>query len=187
MKLFLSHATADGALVEVIKSRLTPFGVAVYVAEHDNKAGNHLPSKVETEIADSDLVVVLLTARGSSSNFVHQEIGFAHAKDKLVIPIVADDAGHPDLGFLAGAEYINLDPDEPDKAIQDLTDRIGGILQQHQHTEMERRRTEVERQRAALADEQQRRLQAEQLNSELMMAGGVLLVIGVIILAMGNQ
>jgi TIR domain len=187
MKLFLSHTTADGALVEIVKTRLVPFGVVVYVAEHDNKAGDHLPSKVETEIVDSDLVVVLLTARGSSSNFVNQEIGFAHAKGKLVIPIVADDAGHPDLGFLVGAEYINLDPDEPDKAIQHLTDRIGGILQQHHHAEMERHRAELERERAALAVEQQRRLQAEQLNNELMMVGGVLLVVGVIILAMGNQ
>ena len=68
------YRTADGALVETIKGRLVPFGVAVYVAEHDNKAGHHLPSKVETEIVDSDLVVVLLTARGSSSNFVNQEI-----------------------------------------------------------------------------------------------------------------
>ena len=174
MKLFLSHATADGGLVETILGRLVPFGIGVYAAEYDNKAGEHLPDKIKRAISEADLVVVLLTTHAGGSNFVQQEIGFALGQSKLVVPIVSNDAAHQDLGFLVGTEWINLDEDDPAKAMQELTNRVGEIAVLHHQNE--------------LALQRALRLQADQKHQEdLIFYGAVLVIIGAIILAMGNN
>jgi hypothetical protein len=46
MQLFLSHATADNALVALIHAEPAPLGTAVYLAEHDNQAGVNLHAKI---------------------------------------------------------------------------------------------------------------------------------------------
>ena len=88
MELFLSHATVDGRLVGLITDRLEPLGVSVYTAEYDNQAGKNVHAKVAEAIPRCDLVVVLLTAAGYDSKYVHQEIGYARRAGKLTIPLV---------------------------------------------------------------------------------------------------
>lgn len=124
MKLFLSHATQDSIFVDVIRQRLEPLNVKVYGAEFDNKAGANLLEKVRSEIRSSDWIVVLLTNAGHASVYVHQEIGFALAEKKLVIPIVTPEIARENLGMLNGTEYIVYDAADPDSAFHQLTQRI---------------------------------------------------------------
>lgn len=127
MKLFLSHATEDSELVKDIKNRLEPLGVNVYAAEFDNKSGESLTGKIQTEILSSDWMVVLLTDAGRSSVYVHHEIGFGLAQKKLVIPIVTPAIAKEDLGMLNGTEFIVYDVADPDSAFHQLTQRIDGL------------------------------------------------------------
>ena len=138
MKLFLSHATQDSDLVAVIRERLEPLGVNIYAAEFDNKAGASLRDKVHSEILACDWMVVLLTDVGHSSVYVHQEIGFALAQKKLVIPIVTPEIAKENLGMLNGAEYIVYNMAEPDSAFHQLTQRIDELARREAKLQKDR-------------------------------------------------
>lgn len=88
MELFLSHATADTALVSTLAVKLQPLGVRLYATEHDGQAGVNVHDKIKDAIRRSDLVIVLLTEAGYMSNYVMQEIGFSQQTNRLTIPIV---------------------------------------------------------------------------------------------------
>jgi len=157
MELFLSHATADADLVGLITSRLEPLGVVVYAAEHDNQAGTNVHAKVADALRRCDLMVVLLTAAGYNSHYVHQEIGFAQRANKLTIPMVTSVAARRGLGMLEGIEYIQVDEDEPSEALQKLSHRVAHIKHSRQ-----------------------------QRHDDLVVAALALVAIGIIIMALGD-
>lgn len=159
MQLFLSHATADGQIVDRIQAELTPLGASVYLAEHDNQAGVNVHAKIGDALRASDLVIVLLTQAGFDSRYVQQEIGAALNAGKLVIPLVAGTVARADLGMLQGVEYIVIDQGDPAEAMQRLSGRIANLQRQ--------RKTDLQRQQAA---------------RELMVVAGVaLVVIGIVL------
>ena len=161
MKLFLSHATLDAALVDLVKTRLEPLGVTVYAAEHDNKAGEDVHDKVRAEIRVCDLMVVLLSRDGHSSVYVQQEIGFGLAEGKMVIPIVSPEVEKADHGLLGNTEYIVLNESEPASGLQLLGQRIEELSKQH---------TQLQRQK-----------------DDLLFVAGMLVCIGVILLVMNEK
>jgi nucleoside 2-deoxyribosyltransferase len=115
---------------------LGDLGVNVYTAEHDVRPGEPVHDKIAKAIERSRIVVVLLTDRGYDSKYVHQEIGYAKAKNKLVIPIVTNKTRLRDLGMLQGLEYLEVDEDSPAAALNKLDQRVGALLrQQEQQTQ----------------------------------------------------
>lgn len=101
--------------------------MTVYLAEHDQRAGEVLVDKVLSALEQSDLVVALLTPAGHSSTFVQHEIAHARSKGKLVIPLVHTEVRGLDLGVLKGIEYIVLDPENPADALSHLAERVVGL------------------------------------------------------------
>jgi hypothetical protein len=129
MQIFLSHATADQHIAHEIRTRLGHLGVSVYLAEHDNQAGESLADKVTAALLASDLAVALLTPSGFSSVFVHQEMALARGAGKIVIPLVDRTIPNLDLGLFTGVEYIVLDPAHPAEALESLSERVAAIAQ----------------------------------------------------------
>jgi hypothetical protein len=127
MEIFLSHATADTTIVDAIRSRLSPLGVAVYATEHDGQAGVNVHAKIQAAIRRCDLMTVLLTSRGNNSHYVHQEIGYAKRDKKLIIPLVTADVASGGIGMLEGIEYIVVDDTDPTDALHLLSKRIESI------------------------------------------------------------
>jgi len=164
----MSHATADAALVNAIIARLRPLGVSVYATEHDGHAGVSVHEKVKAGLLRADLVVVLLTRSGYTSNYVMQEIGFAQRDGKLTIPIVTPDTRREDLGMLSGLEYIVVDEASPALGIESLALRIERIAHAHR-----------ERQSAELSQRQRRQ-------ENIQTAALVLAVVGIILLTMSE-
>ncbi len=123
-KAFLSHSMAPvdlGFVYEVARQALGR-NVTCYVAERDYQLGVHLPTKIEQNIRDSDCMVVFLTQGGHHSNWVNQEVGFAKACEKLIIPIV--EAGVIPTGFLVGLEYLPINRADPVQAMAILGDYL---------------------------------------------------------------
>lgn len=87
--------------------------MSAYLAEHDPQPGTLLADKVKHNIKRCDAFVVLLTDSTTSSSYVHQEIGYALAEDKLVIPLVQPGIGEDQLAMLQGVEYIEFDFGDP--------------------------------------------------------------------------
>jgi hypothetical protein len=167
--VFFSHSSADREWVQHLAHQARASGVKVYLAEHDVKPGERLSDKVVNAIETSNAMVVLLSRNSLQSVYVQQEIGVAHHAGKVVIPILMDDAAGSDLGLLNDREYIRLDPSAPGDALARLSTALGRLL---------------EHQQAQLAKE----LAAKQSRDEaLIVAGGVLLILGLVIISQGGQ
>jgi TIR domain-containing protein len=119
-KVFLSHSLADAAWVNRIAKDAAGVGIDVYLSEHDQRPGNMLAEKVQEAIRDSDAVVVLLTANSESSAYVQQEIGYAKALKKSVIPLVERSINKQKLAMLHGVEYIPFEFQNPEPGLAAL-------------------------------------------------------------------
>jgi len=119
-KVFLSHSASDGRWAKWIAAQAQLVGIAVYLYEHDPQPGTLIAAKVQQQIRDSDALVVLLTPLGHASPYVQQEIGFAEAAQKLIIPIVWPGVQARSLAMLQGKEYISIDPKNPTASLPTL-------------------------------------------------------------------
>jgi hypothetical protein len=152
-KVFFSHSMGQEDLEMVYEAvrdaRLR--GIACYVAERDQQLGVYLPDKIAAAILDSDCVVAFLTVGGSHSAWVQQEIAFAVAHGKQVIPVV--EKGQATTGFLTGVEYLPLDRAAPQPALQQLTSYLSGRKSERDDRRVAEadRRVVAAEQRAAVA------------------------------------
>lgn len=123
-KIFISHSNdrEDKSVVENISNALQKAGFTPYVAEKHPKLGSNLWGKIRDEICDSDLFMVLCTARGSESRDVGEEIGFARGKDKKIIPIIEKGVHAP--GSLLGEEYVLLDRKKIDDCMYRIIEHV---------------------------------------------------------------
>ena len=187
LRVFFSHSSQDADWVQRVGAQATAAGVEVYLAEHDVSPGQQLGEKVTEAIESSDTVIVLLSKNSLASIYVQQEIGVAHHAGKLVIPILMGEVIGTNLGILNGREYILLDPAVPHDGLSRLSAALTQLIdRQRQQVEAEaldrirQQREAQERLRHQLTEARQRSQQ-----QDLMVAGAVLLVVGLIIMSQG--
>jgi hypothetical protein len=118
--IFFSHSGADHQWAQWIAQAARNSGIGVYLFEHDPQPGRPLAEKIKASINSSDALVVLLTLRSQFSAYVQQEIGYAEAQRKLIIPLVWTGAQKPALAMLEGREYVPFDPARPHVALNTL-------------------------------------------------------------------
>src|SRR5438046_868245 len=98
--VFLSHSSKDRVWVQWIGANASTVGVDVYLYEHDPQPGVLVAEKVKQQIRSCDVVVVLLTENSLSSAYVQQEIGFAEACGKQIIPLLQPGVSGAALAML---------------------------------------------------------------------------------------
>jgi len=98
--VFISHAVGpdDYPLVVTIANLIYQNGMQAFVAEWNWQAGATVAQKVESQIEASDAVLAIITPNYTRASFANQEIGYAYAKKKLIIPLI--EAGTNVSGFL---------------------------------------------------------------------------------------
>lgn len=120
MDVFISYSTADTEDVQKIANRIRPIATPKYWDE-SKTPGQPVWSSIHKWIDASSCVVVLITdnvvSRGES---VHQEIGYAKAKGKSIIPLVASSVDKSRLGCLHDLTYVTWDGANPNDAIRAL-------------------------------------------------------------------
>ena len=115
--VFISHSTKDRGLVIALANVLTKFEVHVFVAEWYLTPDEPLDNNAFTHIDEADCIVVLLTEHGARSPWMQQEVNYALKSGKPLIPLVKKGAHQKDLAALQGREYIEYDPENPQKAL----------------------------------------------------------------------
>jgi TIR domain len=70
--------------------------------------GEYVSAKLQQAIARSNIVLVLLTHKSKQSPYVHQEIGYASAQKKPILPLVEEGVSKRVLGMLDGREYLSF-------------------------------------------------------------------------------
>lgn len=174
LNVFFSHSTHDPDWVTRIASQASAAGVDLYLAEHDVQVGENLSEKVTRAIEACDALIVLLSKHSLHSVYVQQEIGVAHHAGKFVIPILMEDVADQDLGILNGVEHIRLDPSDAHEALVCLSAVLSQLID-HQRREFEAQL------QSQLEDEIRRHSQ------DMLIAGGLLLVLALIIISQAGQ
>lgn len=102
-------------------------GVKPYLYEHGQRPGHSVADKVQQQVIASDAVVVLLTKTSATSAYVQQEIGFAVAHGKPVLPLIEKGMDATTLTMLDGVEHVTFDPDNPDTALGAMVREISRL------------------------------------------------------------
>ena len=100
--IFISYASEDQnkmkALRRAISMKYRGFKPIVVVDRRN--AGKPLTDKVKNGIKDTDYFMPIITRNSISNQWVNQEIGYAAAKDREIIPIVEDNIRDKLNGFI---------------------------------------------------------------------------------------
>ena len=98
-KVYISHSPADEDLALQLAAALWRVGLESYAALYNLSPAISLAERATFGLRNSECLVALLTAEGSSSPEVCQEIGLARGLDLLIIPLLEEGARLP---FLIG-------------------------------------------------------------------------------------
>lgn len=132
MKVFISYSVKDLRLVEFVAAQIKAQAEAVYWSR-DRVPGQDAWATIFRRIDASDCVIAVLTGnvleRGES---VHQEVGYAKGKGKMVIPLVGSSVPRNRLGCLHGITYLPLDRERFPEAMDRLKATLGAMAQQKQ-------------------------------------------------------
>jgi hypothetical protein len=129
LKIFISYSTNDFDVVEKLRATLlSEPGVKLYVADFDAPPGALLAQNINDNLRESDIFCVLWSRNAKESNWVQQEIGLAHAREKLIVPIVLDkDTQVP--GFIQDRKYIKA-YDGLEKALTSMSQYVRQVIEQ---------------------------------------------------------
>jgi len=113
-QVYVSHAPPDLGLVEELFSTVKnfPFGVHVALEEADSGSAR---KRLKGRLANSDVVVAVLTETAATDEWVNQEIGYAVAKGIPVLPLYEDDRYVG--GFIDDLEGVRIDRERPSVTI----------------------------------------------------------------------
>lgn len=124
-KVFVSHSVDDLGVVYQLKYWLELNGIETYLAELYPQPGVALADKVAGAIDQSHCVIGLITRAGGRSKWVNQELGYAKAKGKLIVPVV--EQGESLIGFVEGKEYVPFDRTNPADAISRVVEYLAQV------------------------------------------------------------
>jgi len=116
--IFLSHSTEDKEIAGMIKKKLDPFGIDVFLAHEDIEGGTDWTPRLHSEIKTCEIFIILLSTNYHASNFTDQELGMALAYGKPLIPISID--GTMPYGFMEKYQSMKCQPDITDMNIGKL-------------------------------------------------------------------
>lgn len=101
-KLFISYSDLDRNKMIALRKAIdkkSPEITAVVIADQ-KKPLETLSEKVIDGISKCDILIPILTANSIKNQWVNQEIGYAKAKDKKIIPIISNSVFKKLKGFI---------------------------------------------------------------------------------------
>ena len=109
-RVFISYAHANRELVERLVEALNQAGVAP-LWDNDLIPGTGFSEQIQSFIRNSHLFMPFITEASAERPWLHQEIGFATALGKPVLPVTL---GSPPLGIISGIQAVQLREDLAD-------------------------------------------------------------------------
>lgn len=124
-QIYVSHVDADLELVQELFSTVKNFPFGVHIALEEIESGRSR-KRLEGRLANSDVVVAVLTDESATSRWVNQEIGYALANGIPVVPLYTDERFRG--GFIETAEGVRIDRENLSTTIFDLLGRLRSEL-----------------------------------------------------------
>ncbi len=124
-QLFVSHAPADLEMVQELFSTVKNFPFGVHIALEEVESGRSR-SRLEGRLANSDIVVAVLTESSANSQWINQEVGYALANGIPVLPLYESESLR--AGYIADLEGVKIDRENPSFTIFNLLCRLRAEL-----------------------------------------------------------
>ncbi len=124
-QVYVSHAPCDLELVQNLFSTVKNFPFGVHIALEEIESGRSR-KRLEGRLANSDVVVAVLTNGSAGSRWINQEIGYALAKGIPVLPLYADKSYRG--GFISDVEGVQIDRENLSFTIFNLLCRLRSEL-----------------------------------------------------------
>ena len=124
-QVFVSHDPRDLGMVQELFSTVKNFPFGVHIALEEVESGRSR-KRLEGRLANSDVVVAVLTEGSANSRWINQEVGYATAKGIPVLPLYESEADRG--GFIADAEGVRIDRDNPTVTVFNLLCRLRSEL-----------------------------------------------------------
>lgn len=124
-QVFVSHDPADLEVVQEVFSTVKNFPFGVHLALEAVESGRSR-ERLEGRLANSDVVVAVLTDAAATSTWINQEIGYAIAKGIPVLPLYEDPALSG--GFIDDVEGVSLERDNLTVTVFNLLCRLRSEL-----------------------------------------------------------
>ncbi|MBI4803341.1 MAG: toll/interleukin-1 receptor domain-containing protein [Elusimicrobia bacterium] len=112
IKVFISHQHADKVAASNLKTVLSKFNIAGFVAHEDIEPTLPWQSEIKIALNTMDVFVAFLTSNFRNSKWTDQEVGFAVAKKTLIIHI---RDGQDPYGFIGETQSLSLPIDQDEK------------------------------------------------------------------------
>lgn len=108
--IFISFSNADGHIVNEVINTISDKDVHFFVANYSISPGESISKKLKKGIEQCDLFVLIWSRNAKESNWVQQEIGYAIAKEKNILPLVL----HKNIelpAFIRDIKYLEIHDD----------------------------------------------------------------------------
>ncbi|MBZ6496537.1 toll/interleukin-1 receptor domain-containing protein [Natrinema longum] len=124
-QLYVSHAPGDLELVQDLFSTVKNFPFGVHIALEEVESGRSR-KRLEGRLANSNIVVAVLTADAAENRWINQEMGYAVAKGIPVLPVYDESVSR--RGFVSDVEGITIDRNNLSFTIFNLLCRLRSEL-----------------------------------------------------------
>lgn len=121
IKVFISHQNSDKIAAANLKSTLSKFNIASFVAHEDIEPTLPWQTEIKMALNSMNVFVALLTSNFRNSKWTDHEVGFAVAKRALIIHV---RDGQDPYGFIGETQSLSLSVDNA----ENLGDEIVSIL-----------------------------------------------------------
>ena len=127
--VFLSHASADKAIVRSVAVQLQSYGIEAWFDERQIRAGDSLTREIDNGLARAEIVVLFLSRSSLASVWVDAEMRAAlHAQIekrqyRALIPVILDECEIPPLL----RDYRRIVASEPALIVEELRAAVNDI------------------------------------------------------------
>ncbi len=131
-QVFLSYAEADREVVDKIRKRLMREGFTVWLNTTDIQTGVNFQEAINRGIEEADNIIHLLSPAALRSQYCQQEIAYALALHKRIIPILIKPTDeHQIEPALRGLQYIDFTDNQDQVSYQQDESQLLRVLQQN--------------------------------------------------------
>ncbi len=123
-RVFISYSHSDRHFVERLVEALDKAGVTP-LWDNDLLPGTGFSDQIQSFIINSHVLMPFITTASAERPWLHQEIGFAIALGKPVLPVIL--GGLP-LGIISGIQAVQLREDLADAPIKLLAEYIRRLV-----------------------------------------------------------
>jgi TolB-like protein len=125
--VFVSYASQDAAVANLIVENLEQHGLKCWIAPRDVKPGAQYADAIVRAINDAKAVVLVMSGSAVGSSHVAREVERAASKGKPIIPFRIDNAAlNPELEyFLSNSQWIDVPKLGMPAALARLKEAVG--------------------------------------------------------------